>query len=347
MGAPGRRELGHGNLAERALIAVMPDKEVFPYTVRVVADTLESNGSSSQASICSGCLALMAAGVPIKSPVAGIANGLIMEGENYVVLTDIMGLEDHLGDMDFKCAGTRDGITAMQMDIKIEGITKEIMRIALDKAHNARLKILNIMQECIAEPRKELAPTAPRIEAFQVPVEKIGEIIGPNGKMIKSIIEACQVEIDIEDDGWVHILSPNQESIQKAKEWIQSIIREPEIGEEFEGQVTRIEPYGIFVKILGGTKEGMVHISQMHTSRIDSPKDMVKLGDIVHVKALGMEKGKLALTMKGVEGNPEPNHNSTGRINQIDIMNGKEITILQDTIIQIIVRDDNIIFLFS
>ena len=310
MGAPGRRELGHGNLAERALIAVMPDKEIFPYTVRVVTDTLESNGSSSQASICSGCLALMAAGVPIKAPVAGIANGLIMEGENYVVLTDIMGLEDHLGDMDFKCAGTRDGITAMQMDIKIEGITKDIMQIALDKAHNARLKILDIMQECIAEPRKELAPTAPRIEAFQVPVDKIGEIIGPNGKMIKSIIEACQVEINIEDDGWVHILSPNQESIRKAKELIKSIIREPEIGEEFEGQVTRIEPYGIFVKILGGTKEGMVHISQMHTSRIGSPEDMVKLGDIVHVKALGMEKGKLSLTMKGVEGNPEPNHNS-------------------------------------
>ena len=306
MGPTGRRELGHGNLAERALKAVLPDRETFPYTLRIVADTLESNGSSSMASICSGCLAMMAGGVPIKAPVAGIANGLIMEHGDYVVLTDIMGLEDHLGDMDFKCAGTREGITAMQMDIKVEGITKDIMRIALQKANAARNRILDIMHDCIAEPREDLAPTAPRIEAFKVPVDKIGEIIGPSGKMIKSIIEICQVEIDISDDGTVRILSPNKDSIMKAKDMIRGIAVEPEIGQEFEGPVTRIEPYGVFVKILGGVKEGMVHVSQMHTSRVEHPEDMVKLGDIVHVKSLGSEKGKLSLTMKGVAGNPEP-----------------------------------------
>lgn len=306
MGPTGRRELGHGNLAERALIAVLPDKEKFPYTMRIVAETLESNGSSSMASICSGSLAMMAGGVPIKAPVAGIANGLIMEDGNYVVLTDIMGLEDHLGDMDFKCAGTRQGITAMQMDIKIEGITKDIMRIALQKANIARNQILDIMQACIESPRDDLAPSAPRIESFKIPVDKIGEVIGPSGKMIKSIIEACKVEIDINDDGTVRILSPDKASITQAKQMIQGIAIEPEIGQEFSGPVTRIEPYGVFVKILGGVKEGMVHVSQMHTSRIEHPEDMVKLGDIVNVKSLGSEKGKLALSMKGVAGNPEP-----------------------------------------
>jgi len=307
MGATGRRELGHGNLAERALKAVLPDKELFPYTIRVVADTLESNGSSSMASVCSGCLALMAGGVPIKSAVAGIAMGLIMEGEDYIVLTDIMGLEDHLGDMDFKCAGTREGITAMQMDIKISGITREIMEIALNKAKSARFRILEIMAECIAEPRSELAPWAPRIESFKVPIDKIGEIIGPGGKMIKSIIEECQVQIDIQDDGTVRILSPDKASINKAKAKIKGIAIDPVAGDMFEGQVTRIEPYGIFVKILGGAKEGMVHISEMYTGRINHPLDMVKLGDTVQVKTLGMDKGKLSLTMKGVAGNPNPN----------------------------------------
>jgi polyribonucleotide nucleotidyltransferase len=310
MGPVGRRELGHGNLAERALTAVLPDREKFPYTMRIVADTLESNGSSSMASICSGCLAMMAAGVPIQAPVAGIANGLIMEGDKYVVLTDIMGLEDHLGDMDFKCAGTREGITAMQMDIKIEGITKDIMRIALEKAKSARFRILDLMHDCIEGPREDLAPTAPRIEAFKIPVDKIGEVIGPSGKMIKSIIEVCQVEIDINDDGMVRVLSPNKDSIMKAKSMIMGIAIDPQPGEMYEGPVTRIEPYGVFVKILGGVKEGMVHVSQMHTSRIGHPEDMVKLGDIVHVKSLGMDKGKLALTMKGVPGNPEPDPNA-------------------------------------
>lgn len=313
MGFTSRRELGHGNLAERALTAVLPHVDDFPYTMRIVADTLESNGSSSMASICGGCLAMMAAGVPIKAPVAGIANGLIMEGDKFVVLTDIMGLEDHLGDMDFKCAGTREGITAMQMDIKIEGITKDIMRIALEKAKKARLQILDIMADCIAEPREDLAPSAPRIESFKVPTDKIGEIIGPAGKMIKSIIESCQVGIDIQDDGTVRILSPDKASIDKAKAIIKGIAIDPQPGEEFEGPVTRIEPYGVFVKIAGGAKEGMVHVSQMHTSRVGHPEDMVKLGDIVHVKALGMEKGKLSLTMKGVAGNPEPDPNAPER----------------------------------
>lgn len=310
MGPTGRRELGHGNLAERALKAVLPETEDFPYTIRIVADTLESNGSSSMASICSGCLAMMAAGVPIKAPVAGIANGLIMEGDNYVVLTDIMGLEDHLGDMDFKCAGTSQGITAMQMDIKIEGITKDIMRIALEKAKRARLQILELMGQCIEQPRTELSPTAPRIESFKVPTDKIGEIIGPSGKMIKSIIESCQVAIDIQDDGTVRILSPDKDSIEKAKAIILGIAIDPQPGDEYSGPITRIEPYGIFVKVLNGAKEGMVHVSQMHESRINHPEDMVKLGDIVHVKALGMDKGKLSLTMKGMTGNPEPDPNA-------------------------------------
>ena len=310
MGPTGRRELGHGNLAERALKTVIPSQDVFPYTIRLVSDILESNGSSSMASICSTCLALMAAGVPIKAPVAGIANGLILEGDNHVVLTDIMGLEDHLGDMDFKCAGTKEGITAMQMDIKIEGITKDIMRTALNQAKTARLHILALMEECIAEPRPDLLPSAPRIESFKVPIESIGAVIGPAGKMIKSIIEQCKVQVDISDDGTVRILSPDKESIEKAKAMVKGIVEEPEMGAIFDGTVFRIENYGVFVKIMGGVKEGMVHVSQMHTSRINHPLDMVKMGDVVRVKVIESEKGKLALAMKGLEGNPEPDPNA-------------------------------------
>ncbi len=310
MGPTGRRELGHGNLAERALIPVIPSKEDFPYTMRIVSDILESNGSSSMASVCVGSLAMMAAGVKIKAAVAGIANGLIMEGNDYVILTDIQGLEDHLGDMDFKVAGTRDGITAMQMDIKIAGITKEIMRDALEKSLSARHRILDVMDQTIAAPKDDLSPTAPRIEAFKVPIDKIGEIIGPSGKMIKSIIEKAQVQIDIQDDGTVRILSPDKDSIDKAKRMVKAIAVEPEMGELFSGPVSRIEDYGVFVKILDGVKEGMVHVSQMHTSRINHPLDMVKMGDIVNVKVIGAEKGKIALAMKGVEGNPEPDPNA-------------------------------------
>lgn len=310
MGPTGRRELGHGNLAERALATVIPSPEVFPYTIRLVSDILESNGSSSMASICSTCLAMMAGGVPIKAPVAGIANGLIKEGDKFVVLTDIMGLEDHLGDMDFKCAGTREGITAMQMDIKIEGITKEIMSIALQKAKAARIQILDIMQECIAEPREDLLPSAPRIESFKVPTDKIGEVIGPAGKMIKSIIEICKVQVDINDDGTVRILSPDKSSIDQAKAMIKGIVEVPEIGTITEGKVTRIENYGVFAKILGGVKEGMVHVSEMHTSRINHPLDMVKIGDTIHVKVSKIENGKIGLSMKGLPGNPEPDPNA-------------------------------------
>jgi polyribonucleotide nucleotidyltransferase len=305
MGAPGRRELGHGNLAERALKAVLPDNELFPYTIRIVSDILESNGSSSMATICSGTLALMAAGVPIKAPVAGIANGLIMEGKDFVVLTDIMGLEDHLGDMDFKCAGTRDGITAMQMDIKIEGITKEIMTIALEKAKIARLHIIEEIEKTIPTAREDIASTAPRIESFKIPTDKIGEVIGPSGKNIKAVIEICKVEINIQDDGTVKILSPNKEAIDKAKAMILSVVIEPEFNHVYDGVVTRMEPFGAFVKFLGA-KEGMVHVSQLSNVRINQPGDLLKLGDKVTVKVIGNERGKIALSMKGLEGNPVP-----------------------------------------
>lgn len=306
MGAPGRRELGHGNLAERALKAVVPDNEVFPYTIRIVSDVLESNGSSSMATICSGTLAMMAAGVPIKAPVAGIANGLIMEGSDFVVLTDIMGLEDHLGDMDFKCAGTKEGITAMQMDIKIEGITKEIMTIALDKAKAARLQIIDLIEQTIPAARDDISSTAPRIESFKIPTDKIGEVIGPSGKNIKAVIEICKVEVNIEDDGTVRILSPNKESIDKAKSMILGVVIEPQMNEIYEGVVTRMESFGAFVRFLNGAKEGMVHVSQLHTARINQPSDLLKLGDKVTVKVIGSERGKIALSMKGLEGNPTP-----------------------------------------
>ncbi len=306
MRGPGRRELGHGALAERALAAVMPEKEDFPYTVRIVSEILESNGSSSMATVCSGTLALMAAGVPIAKPVAGIANGLIMEGDKFVVLTDIMGLEDHLGDMDFKVTGTVDGITAMQMDIKIEGITPEIMDIALSKALTARLYILEKITACIPEPRTELAETAPKIEMIKVDQSKIGGIIGPGGKMIKSIIEETGADINIDDDGTVSVSSNNAESIKKALSIISDIANDPEINKVYTGKVSRVEPYGAFVKIMSNTKEGLVHISEMHTSRINRVDDMVKLGDTVNAKVIGMDDGKVKLSMKGVEGNPEP-----------------------------------------
>ena len=311
MRGPGRRELGHGALAERALKPMMPDKDEFPYTVRVVSEILESNGSSSMATVCSGTLSMMAAGVPLKKPVAGIANGLIMEGNDFVVLTDIMGLEDHLGDMDFKVTGTKDGITAMQMDIKIEGITKEIMGIALEKAKTARLFILDKITEVIPEYRKELAESAPRIETMNVAPDKIGMIIGPGGKMIKHIIEETGVDINIDDDGRISIASPDKVSIDKARKYITNIISDPEIYKIYDGTVTRIEPFGAFVKFMSNTKEGLVHISQLHSARINRVEDMLKLGDKVRVKYVGLDRGKVKLTMKGVEGNPEPKEGST------------------------------------
>ena len=306
MRGPGRRELGHGALAERAILPMIPSKDEFPYTLRLVSEILESNGSSSMATVCSATLALMAAGVPIKKAVAGIANGLIMEGDKFVVLTDIMGLEDHLGDMDFKVTGTKDGITAMQMDIKIEGITKEIMGIALEKAKTARFHILDIMHETIVEPRKELAETAPRIVSFKIDPDKIGAVIGSGGKMIKQIIEVSGAEINIEDDGTISISSPNKDSIDKATKIVNDIVAEPEMNGIYEGLVSRIETYGAFVKFMSETKEGLVHISQLHSARIGAVEDMLKLRDKVKVKYIGLDRGKYKLTMKGVEGNPEP-----------------------------------------
>ncbi len=312
MRGPGRRELGHGALAERALLPVMPSKEEFPYTIRIVSDIMESNGSSSMATVCSGTLSLMAAGVPIKKPVAGIANGLIKEGDDFVVLTDIMGLEDHLGDMDFKVTGTRDGITAMQMDIKIKGITKEIMQIALEKAKRARLYILDLIQQTIPEPRKELAPTAPRIEQLKVDPTKIGDIIGQGGKRIKQIIEDTGVEINISDDGTILIYSPNMEALEKAKKIILDIVTPPELNKIYEGKVKRIESYGAFVTFMNNTKEGLVHISNIHYSHVNNVSDILKPGDIIKVKFIGSDRGKIQLSMKGIKGNPEPKNSSTG-----------------------------------
>ncbi|MDO9576733.1 MAG: polyribonucleotide nucleotidyltransferase [Candidatus Cloacimonadales bacterium] len=306
MRGPGRRELGHGALAERALLPMIPSKDDFPYTLRVVSEILESNGSSSMATVCSATLALMAAGVPLKKPVAGIANGLIMEGNDFVVLTDIMGLEDHLGDMDFKVTGTRDGITAMQMDIKIEGITKEIMGIALEKAKIGRFYILDKIIETIPEPRAQLSENAPKIESIKIDPDKIGAVIGSGGKMIKHIIEVSGAEVNIDDDGTVSISSSNKASIDKAFAIVNDIVSDPEMNKVYEGVVTRVEVYGAFVKFMSETKEGLVHISQLHTARIGATEDVVKLGDTVNVKFIGFDRGKVKLTMKGVEGNPVP-----------------------------------------
>ncbi|MCD4819197.1 MAG: polyribonucleotide nucleotidyltransferase [Candidatus Cloacimonetes bacterium] len=306
MRGPGRRELGHGALAERALLPVLPKNEDFPYTIRAVSEILESNGSSSMATVCSGTLAMMAGGVPIKAPVAGIANGLIMDGDKYVVLTDIMGLEDHLGDMDFKVTGTKDGITAMQMDIKIEGISKEIMEIALAKAKIARDYILDKIVETIAQPRTDLSECAPKIVQMKINPDKIGAVIGSGGKMIKSIIEKTKVDLNIDDDGTVSFSSNDNDAIQEAKNIVTDIVSDPIMNAIYEGVVKRIEVFGAFVNFMSETKDGLVHISQMHNSRINKVEDVVKLGDKVRVKFIGLDRGKIKLTMKGVDGNPEP-----------------------------------------
>jgi polyribonucleotide nucleotidyltransferase len=307
MRGPGRRELGHGALAERALEPIIPNKEDFPYTIRIVSDIMESNGSSSMASVCVGALSLMAAGVPIKAPVAGIANGLIMEGNDFIVLTDIQGLEDHLGDMDFKVTGTRDGITAMQMDIKIQGITKEIMTIALDKAKTSRNKILDYMTEVIAEPRKEMAENAPRIETMSVDPSRLGEIIGASGKVIKAIIEETKVDINIEDTGNIQIASNNKLMIDRAKELITSIITVPSQTEWYEGEVSRIESFGVFVKFMNGYKEGMAHISQLPVPRGEQITDHFKVGDKIKVRVVESDKaGKIALSTREFGDNPPP-----------------------------------------
>ena len=309
-GSPGRREIGHGALGERCLKQVMPSEEEFPYTVRVVSEILESNGSSSQATICAGCLSLMAAGVPIKAPVAGIAMGLITssDGSDYTILTDIQGMEDHLGDMDFKVGGTRKGICSLQMDIKIKGITKEILKEALAQAKEARMEILDVMQEQIAEPRKEVSKYAPKTITFMINPDKIKEVIGKGGETItKIILEASNVtavndinavKVDLEDDGRVIIYHSDKDVIEKTKEMILNIVREPEDGVLYTVKVVKVEDFGCFVQLWPGC-EGLVHVSQLDTKRVEKPSDIVKEGDEIIVKCLGYDKkGRLNLSRK-------------------------------------------------
>ncbi|MDR0846306.1 MAG: polyribonucleotide nucleotidyltransferase [Lactobacillales bacterium] len=298
--SPGRRELGHGALGERALKQVLPTEEEFPYVIRLVAEVLESNGSSSQASICAGTLAMMAAGVPIKAPVAGIAMGLVSDGTNYTILTDIQGLEDHFGDMDFKVAGTKDGITALQMDIKIEGINEQILREALAQAKVARMQILQVITDVIAEPRKELSAYAPKIQSMNIPVDMIKVVIGKGGETINKIIDETGVKIDINEDGFVSIYSQDQAAIDAAKETIATLTKRANVGETFLGKVVRIEKFGAFVNLFGNT-DGMVHISQLAEKRVEKVEDEIKLGDEILVKVIKIdEKGRIDLTRKGL-----------------------------------------------
>ena len=299
-GSPGRREIGHGALGERALKQVIPTPEDFPYTIRLVSEVLESNGSSSQASICAGTLALMAAGVPIKAPVAGIAMGLISDGTNYTVLTDIQGLEDHLGDMDFKVAGTTTGITALQMDIKIQGITEQILREALTQAKKARFEILEELTSTIAEPRKELSPYAPKIEMISIHPDKIKVVIGRGGETINSIIDETGVKIDIDQEGHVSIASTDAAMIQRAKEIIEDLTREIEVGQVYEGTVRRIEKFGAFVEIAKG-KDGLVHISELAHERVAKVEDVLEIGDKVKVKVTEIDgQGRINLSRKAL-----------------------------------------------
>ena len=300
MGATGRREIGHGKLAWRALRAVLPNKDDFDYTIRLVSDITESNGSSSMATVCGSSLALMDAGVPIKNSVSGIAMGLIKEGDDFAVLSDILGDEDHLGDMDFKVAGTKVGVTSLQMDIKITGITHEIMEQALNQAKAGRDHILNEMNKAMDSPRKELGPYTPRSEMIKVKRDNIGEIIGKGGSTIKDIIEKSGAKIDISDSGNVKIAGTNQESIQSAIDLINSIIEEPEVGQVYEGTVVKIMEFGAFVNFFG-KKDGLVHISQLSAERVDKVTDVVNEGDIVKVKVIGFDKGKVKLSIKDVE----------------------------------------------
>ena len=316
-GSPGRREIGHGALGERCLKQVMPSEEEFPYTVRVVSEILESNGSSSQATICAGCMSLMAAGVPIKAPVAGIAMGLITskDGKKYTILTDIQGMEDHLGDMDFKVGGTRKGICSLQMDIKIKGITKKILKEALDQAKDARMEILDVMEAQIAEPRKELSKYAPKIEQFTINPDKIKEVIGKGGETITRIIQESSnvvsvsdinaVKIDIDDDGRVLIYHTDKDVIAKARKMIEDITREVEEGKVYTGKVVKVEDFGCFVELWPGC-EGLVHVSQLAWERVEKPSDLYKVGDEIVVKSQGYDqKGRLNLSRKECLPKPE------------------------------------------
>ncbi|NME44866.1 polyribonucleotide nucleotidyltransferase [Faecalicoccus pleomorphus] len=308
MGSPGRREIGHGALGERALLQVLPSLDEFPYTIRTVADVMESNGSSSQASICAGTMSLMAAGVPIKAPVAGIAMGLIMDDDSgkYTVLTDIQGMEDHFGDMDFKVAGTKNGITALQMDIKVTGITKDIFEEALAQAHKARLEILDNMLACIPEPRKELSPYAPKIAMMNIDPDKIKDVIGPGGKMINEIIAACDnVKIDIDDDGKVVIYHHDYDTINKAKEMISNIVREAKVGDVYTATVVRIEKFGAFVNLFGNT-DGLLHISKISHHRVEKVEDVLKIGDTIDVKVTEIDnKGRINVSAKALLPKPK------------------------------------------
>ena len=309
-GAPGRREIGHGALGEKALLQVIPSEEEFPYTIRVVSEILESNGSSSQASICAGCMSLMAAGVPIKAPVAGIAMGLITHGDDYTILTDIQGMEDHLGDMDFKVAGTKDGVCALQMDIKIKGITKEILKEALEQAKKARLQVLDVMLKAIPEPRKEVSKYAPKVMTFMIDPDKIKDVIGKGGDMITKIIlesshvnsvnDINAVKVDLEDDGQVVIYHTDKDVIDETARRIKDIVREVEEDKIYTGKVTKVEDFGCFVELWPGC-EGLVHVSQLDIKRVEKPSDMVKVGDEILVKSLGYDKkGRLNLSRKEV-----------------------------------------------
>mgnify|MGYP004563156871 FL=1 len=314
MGNPGRREIGHGALGERALAQVLPSVDEFPYTIRTVADVMESNGSSSQASICAGTMSLMAAGVPIKAPVAGIAMGLIMDDDSgkYTVLTDIQGMEDHFGDMDFKVAGTKNGITALQMDIKVTGITKNIFEEALAQAHKARLEILDNMLSCISEPRKQLSPYAPKIAMMNIDPDKIKDVIGPGGKMINEIIAQCDnVKIDIDDDGKVVIYHNDYDTIEKAKQMISDIVRVAKVGDVYAAKVVRLEKFGAFVNLFGNT-DGLLHISKISHHRVDKVEDVLKLGDIIDVKVTEIDnKGRINVSAKALLPKPKTEEEKT------------------------------------
>jgi polyribonucleotide nucleotidyltransferase len=301
MGGAGRREIGHGKLAWRAMKAVLPTAEQFPYTVRLVSEITESNGSSSMATVCGASLAMMDAGVPIAAPVAGVAMGLILEDYGFEVLTDILGDEDHLGDMDFKVAGTEKGITSLQMDIKVAGITEDIMKVALERAHAGRLHILGEMNKAMDAPRGEVGKNAPRIVQISIPVDKIRDVIGTGGKVIREIVEKTGAKVNVEDDGTVKVASANQEAIEAAVKWIKSLTSEPEVGTIYEGKVVKVMDFGAFVNFFGA-KDGLVHVSQLARERVNSPADVVKEGDMVKVKLLGFDdRGKTRLSMKVVD----------------------------------------------
>ena len=305
MGNPGRREIGHGALGERALKQVLPSQEEFPYAIRTVAEVLESNGSSSQASICAGTMSLMAAGVPIKAMVAGVAMGLITTGDNYSILTDIQGMEDHYGDMDFKVAGTREGITALQMDIKCKGITREIFKEALAQAKKGRFEILDNMETAIREPRPDISKYAPKLDSFDIPADKIREVIGTGGKTINSIIEACDnVKIDISDEGRVVIYHMDRETINKAKEMILNITREAKLGDIYEATVLRLEKFGAFVELWPG-HDALLHVSKISHDRVDKPEDVLKIGDKIKVKVTEINDKGVSVSAKDLLPKPE------------------------------------------